>query len=272
MSYIQYTASDNIDFVDKLLANAVAEGWEVVRNTTTEKVLKIPAGGYVAIILNGMHLRFQAFRQYDPERVLIDQMGAMERDDYLPKLPLHNQPFLSWVNISERRICGLVRISNTYHSFYLGLLTPFAPTSHYPFPCFAGGTAVELWGDTNSALSYMYSRGGNAGARVQLPAGGWQDVNNASSSDFVWPFERSVARLGTALDGSYVLYPAMVVSGKLVEGMQEDQGMWLGYLEGIYAVSQVGLAAETIITVDSVDYLIVPNVFRGEQTYALRLN
>lgn len=273
MSYFQFTATDNIDFVDKLITHAIAEGWQVVRNTAAEKVLKIPAVGYVAIILNAMHLRFQAFRLYDPARVLQDQIGAIDNAERLPKLPLNDQPFLAWVSISDRRICGVVRISNTYHSFYLGLITPFAPTSSYPFPCFIGGTAAELWGDTsNDTNSYMYSRSGNFGARVQLPNGSWQYVNNESSSDFVWPFERGVSKLGAALDGSYVLYPAIAVSGALAQGDSENKGMWLGYLDGIYAVSQVGLISETIVTVDSTDYLIVPNVFRGDQTYAMRLN
>ncbi|AUZ58722.1 hypothetical protein PRJ_2119 [Pseudomonas sp. XWY-1] len=46
--------------------------------------------------------------------------------------------------------------------------------------------------------------------------------------------------------------------------------MWLGYLDGVFAIPQ-GRAAESIIAVDGVDYLVVPNISKSTETYGLRL-
>lgn len=70
-----------------------------------------------------------------------------------------------------------------------------------------------------------------------------------------------------------MLYQALVCgSGRVdaADSLNADDGKWLGYLDGVYAVSQ-GRAAGSVIEVDGVDYLIVPNVSKTSETYALRL-
>ncbi|MNN56784.1 hypothetical protein D3C81_1717340 [compost metagenome] len=89
---------------------------------------------------------------------------------------------------------------------------------------------------------------------------------------YVWPFDGGLANLGKTLGGEHVIYNAMIVSSTPSVGLAPDDGMWLGYLDGIFACSNVGASAESVITIDSIQYLLVPNVFRGSQYYAFRLN
>ncbi|KJZ67242.1 hypothetical protein [Pseudomonas fluorescens] len=290
MALYTFTATDQNDFVSKLLARAVGEGWTLVRDTAVEKVLKIPAVGYLALLIDGVNVEFQAFRLYDAARAIADQIGSLPTPVgglKLPRIPLHNQAFQVWLSVSERRLAGVCRISNTYHSFYAGLILPFAPTDQYPFPCYVGGSGdAELWSSTSSSASaYPFYGGQSRPGRVCLPGGGWQEVSRSDSGDsldfkpsylyeraYVWPFDGGLANLGKTLAGEHVIYNAMIVSSTPAAGLAPDDGMWLGYLDGIFACSNVGASAESVITIDSIQYLLVPNVFRGSQYYAFRLN
>lgn len=290
MAIHTFTATDQTDFVSKLLSHAVGEGWTLVRDNASEKVLKIPAVGYLALLIDGVNIEFQAFRLYDAGRAIRDQVGALPTPAgglQLPRVTLHNQPFFVWLSISERRLAGVCRISNTYHSFYAGLLLPFAPTDQYPFPCYVGGSGdADLWSSTiSSASAYPFYGGQSRPGRVCLPGGGWQQVSRSDAGDtldfhpsyvnelaYVWPFDGGIANLGKTLDGDHVIYNAMVVSSTPSVGLAPDDGMWLGYLDGIFGCSNVGASAESVIIIDSIQYLLVPNVFRGSQYYAFRLN
>lgn len=289
MALYTFTASNQTDFVTKLLANVVAEGWVIESDSATAKVLRVPAGGYVALLIDGVNVEMQAFRSFDPGRGIGDQIGAIKTPvgGYkLPRVPLHNQAFQVWLSVSERRLAGVCRISNSYHSFYLGLLLPFSNTESYPFPCFAGGSGdAELWSSTAvQACAYPWYGGTSRPSQVCLPGGGWQAVAKSGGSDtldfkptystdyaYTWPFDGGVGGLGKTLAGDHVIYNAMIVSGSPAVGEGTDDGLWLGYLDGIFACSNAGASAESIITIDSIQYLLVPNVFRGSQYYAFRL-
>lgn len=290
MALYTFTASNQTDFVTKLLANVRAEGWVVELDSVSAKVLRVPAGGYVALLIDGVNIEMQAFRAFDPGRGIGDQIGAIKTPvgGYkLPRLPLHNQSFQVWLSVSERRLAGVCRISNAYHSFYLGLLLPFANTESYPFPCFAGGSGdADVWSSTASTASgFPWYGGTSRPPRVCLPGGGWQAVAKNDSGDslnftpnygydlgYVWPFDGGVAGLGKTLAGDHVLYNAMVVSGSPATGEGVDDGIWCGYLDGVFAVSNVGASAESVITIGDDQYLLVPNIFRGSQYFALRLS
>lgn len=289
MALHTFTAASHTDFVTKLLAAAQSEGWVVESDLPVSKVLKIPAGGYVALLIDGVNVEFQAFRSFDPARGIGDQIGAIKTPTggyKLPRVPLHNQAFECWVSVSERRLAGVCRISNTYHSFYLGLLLPFANTDSYPFPCFAGGSGdAELWSSTDpQTCAYPWYGGTDRPSRVCLPGGGWQAIAKSGGSEtldftpvysddyaYTWPFDGGVGGLGKTLAGDHVLYNAMIVSGSPATGEGTDDGQWLGYLDGIFACSNSGSSAESTITIDSIPYLLIPNVFRGSQYYAFRL-
>jgi len=100
---------------------------------------------------------------------------------------------------------------------------------------------------------------------------------------YIFPFNARFRSLGPKVDGSHLLFPALVVSS-FFEGSASrdnapigsgeryaDDGQWLGYLDGVFVTDQ-GLAPGSILTVDAVDYLVIPNVDRASETYLLRLS
>ncbi|WP_017905311.1 hypothetical protein [Pseudomonas asplenii] len=280
--YQTIDAADHTSFLSNLLSFAETVGWTVVRNTSSEKILQIPSGGYVGLIVSGVNVEFQMFRVYDSTRAIADQLGviATSSSSLLPRLTLHNQAFKVWLTVSDRRICGVCRISNTYHSFYLGYLLPFAPTDVYQFPGFVGANGDgTTWSTTTDGVqSFVFGRTSGRPSRVCLPTASWQSVkmgsvgNYAIDFAYVWPFDNDISSLGKTIAGDHVLYPAFVVSSKLSAEATADDGIWLGYLDGIYAISNDGTTSETVVTVDGVNYLVIPNVFRASENFALRLS
>jgi len=131
------------------------------------------------------------------------------------------------------------------------------------------------------------SGGNQFSPKVCLPTGAWQVVggNSGGSSSFtnefpysysygfIHPFDGKFHRLRSKIDGSAVVYPSLVVSSGRssdTDVLNADDGVWLGYLDGVVAIPQ-GRAAESLIAVDGVDYLVVPNVSKATETYGLRL-
>jgi hypothetical protein len=111
--------------------------------------------------------------------------------------------------------------------------------------------------------------GGNSGGQASFTV----DFPYSYSFAYIHPFDNKFSRLRNKLDGSAVVYPSLVVSsGRVTEfdDLNSDDGRWLGYLDGVFCIPQ-GRAAESIITIDGEDYLVVPNVKKMTETYGLKL-
>lgn len=266
-----------------------SNGWSVVRDTSAEKVFGLPGGqGHVAFVIGAGVVEIQAFPVFDPEQPVAGQTGGFTYaySPFLPRFVLPIGEVKVWTLVNSRRLCGVIRSGSSYYSFYAGLILPFGSNKVYPFPCFIGGSG-ELGGSKQSAYPFM-SGGNQYCPKVCLPGGGWQIVggNSGGSSSFtnefpysysysfIHPFDGKFHRLRSKIDGDAVLYPCLVVSSGRMSDADElnaDDGMWLGYLDGVFAIPQ-GRAAESIIAVDGLDYLVVPNVSKSTETYGLRLS
>lgn len=266
-----------------------ASGWTVVRSSSSEKVFALPGGtGFVAFVLSAGVVEVQAFKAFDPAKSANAQAGAFSYayTPFLPRFVLPSGAVKVWTVVSSRRLCGVIKSGSAYYSFYAGLLLPFGPSGVYGFPCFIGGSG-EIGGSKESAYPFM-SGGNQYSPKVCLPSGAWQIVGGNSgggssftidfpysySYAFIHPFDGKFHRLRSKIDGGAVVFPALVVSsGRATDAdsLNADDGAWLGYLEGIVAVPQ-GRAAESLITVDGLDYLVVPNVGKASETYGLRLS
>jgi hypothetical protein len=265
-----------------------SNGWVVVRNTPSEKVFQLPNfAGFVAFIVTGDIVEIQAFKIFETNKTANAQAGAYSYA-YTPFLPRFRTPSGSvkvWTLVNSRRICGVIKSGSTYYSFYAGMILPFGSNRAYGFPMFIGGSG-ELGQSKESAYPFM-SGGNQYSPKVYLPSNSWQIVGGNSGGQtsftvdfpysysfaYIHPFDNKFSRLRNKLDGSAVVYPSLVVSsGRVTEfdDLNSDDGRWLGYLDGVFCIPQ-GRAAESIITVDGEDYLIVPNVKRLTETYGLRL-
>lgn len=265
-----------------------SNGWAVVRDTSSEKVFGLPgSAGFVAFVIGAGVVEIQAFKDFDPDQPVSAQVGGFSYaySPFLPRFVLPAGPVKVWTLVNSRRLCGVIKSGTSYYSFYAGLILPFGSNRVYPFPCFIGGSG-ELGGSKESAYPFM-SGGNQFCPKVCLPSGAWQIVggNSGGSSSFtnefpysysysfVHPFDGKFHRLRSRIDGSAVVYPALVVSSGRssdTDTLNADDGKWLGYLDGVSAIPQ-GRVAESLIEIDGMDYLVVPNVSKASETYGLRL-
>lgn len=277
------------DWLSSLCADILpSNGWSVVRDTSSEKVFGLPgAAGFVAFVIGAGVIEVQAFPVFDPDQPVSVQVGGVSYaySPFLPRFVLPAGEVKVWTLVNSRRFCGVIKAGSAYYSFYAGLILPFGSDRVYRFPCFIGGSG-ELGGSKESAYPFM-SGGNQYCPKVCLPTGAWQIVggNSGGSSSFtnefpysysysfIHPFDGKYHRLRPKIDGSAVVYPSLVVSSGRASDtdvLNADDGMWLGYLDGVFAIPQ-GRAADSLISVDGVDYLVVPNVSKATETYGLRL-
>jgi hypothetical protein len=268
-----------------------SKGWVCVRDLEGEKVFELPHGlGFVAFLVAGDVVRVSGFPVFDSSKSVEGQAGA-----YVSSLPRFVVPAGAvdcWTVVGDRRVAGVVRSGSVYYSFYAGLIECFGSTRQYPFPCFLGGS-----GDVDGLYKSAYPfHGGGAlhCPKVCCPDGSWQlvggqSVVSYSSFDasqhvsYVFPFNARFRSLGPKVDGSHLLFPALVVSSYFDGSASRDNapigsgeryaddGQWLGYLEGVFVTTQ-GLPPGSMLAVEGVDYLVVPNVDRASETYLLRLS
>lgn len=283
------TYASGADWLTSLCTDLLpSNGWAVVRDTSSEKVFGLPGGaGFVAFVIGDGVVEVQAFKDFDPDEPVALQAGGFSYaySPFLPRFVLPAGEVRVWTLVNSRRLCGVIKSGTSYYSYYAGLILPFGSNHAYPFPCFIGGSG-ELGGSKESAYPFM-SGGNQFSPKVCLPTGAWQIVggNSGGSSSFTTefpysysygfthPFDGKFHRLRSKIDGGAVVYPCLVVSsGRMsdADGLNSDDGQWLGYLDGVYAIPQ-GRVAESLIEIDGMDYLVVPNVSKASETYGLRL-
>jgi hypothetical protein len=182
-----------------------------------------------------------------------------------------------WIVANGQRVIVVVKVSTTYHAFYLGKILPYGTPTQYPYPVYVGGESLTnvRWSDTGHGFRHFVDPGSTASATASgsyliYPDGAWQYFQNwynSSGTEFpsgtgraVWPnFGLSggarLRELRDNIDGSYTLLPNILHSSTPSIGV-------LGELDGVQWVSGFGNAAENIITVGGQDYLVVQNIFR----------
>ena len=284
------TYATGAEWLSSLCADILpSNGWSVVRDTSSEKVFGLPGDqGFVAFVISAGVVEVQAFQVFDPDQPVASQAGGFSYaySPFLPRFVLPGGSVKVWTLVNSRRLCGVIKSGASYYSFYAGLILPFGSNKVYSFPCFIGGSG-ELGGAKESAYPFM-SGGNQFSPKVCLPTGAWQIVggNSGGSSSFtsefpysysysfIHPFDGKYHRLRSKIDGGAVVYPCLVVSSGRSsdnDALNADDGHWLGYLDGVFAIPQ-GRAAESVIDVDGTYYLVVPNVAKAKETYGLRLS
>ena len=290
MAYLHSTYASGADYLLALAASILpSNNWVVVKNSASEKVFRLPYGqGYIAFIVTGDICEIQSFTAYNPAvsaKLQVDGYNS----PYTPFLPRFRVPAGAvevWTVVNSRRVAAVIKSGGAWYSMYAGLMLPFGSNKVYSFPCFIGGSG-EVGNSTYESAYPFFSGGQSYCPKVVLPDGRWQMVggNSGGTSSFysfsysyaysyIWPFDGKFQRLGNKLDGSVMLYQALVCSSGRVDAadsLNSDDGKWLGLLDGVFAVSQ-GRAAGSIFQVDGVDYLVVPNISKASETYALRLS
>jgi hypothetical protein len=188
-----------------------------------------------------------------------------------------------WIVANGQRFIVVAKVSTTYHSIYFGKILPYYTPSEYAYPVYLGGettTITERWSSTSQNYR-SFTQPGLNGAWFYKPEGVWQTLVNGENSsgnliyrsaNSVWPHHEStdrsnyIAKMQANIDGSYSLLPCVIMA-------TSPTNLVAGELDGAFIVSGFNNAAENIITIDGVQYLVVQNIFRTaiDNYWALRL-
>lgn len=183
-----------------------------------------------------------------------------------------------WFIANGRRFMVVVRVTTVFQSAYAGFILPYHLPTTWAYPLFIGGCSrVSTWRYSvvnHGQHSAFFNPGGESNippaldscsAAIRLPDGQWiglankyhsgneQDIgyNNVAP----WSHVLGLPLLRDGLDGQYKLIPAEIA-------ILSPYPANLGALEGVWYVPGFGTASENTVTVDSVDHLIVQNVYR----------
>jgi len=168
-----------------------------------------------------------------------------------------------WFIGSGRRLIMVAKVSTVYQILYLGLALPYATPGQYPYPLVVAGCgAVQArrWSDTaagHSAFFHPQTDSGGSALRMRQPDGSWPYSYEGG------PFRLTPDRQGTDL--TYWLREGPGDGRPLraqVLATSSPARNVLGELDGIFQVPGFGAAAEDIVEIDGVDYLMVQNVHR----------
>lgn len=221
-----------------------------------------------------------SFDGFNPSAPFIQQAGV-HRQLYLP---LWDDPIAYWFIADGRRLVVIAKLGSQYEVAYLGLLDGYFTPLQAPYPMALGGSLAvgtnPLWNDTvfrhsngtlqHSAFSHS-DRGVVSGIyNLQLRSrnldGSWSGYeakqNDAiasaplSSENQIWPFRSGLTLLDQNIDGGSTLWPLM---------LNHSAPNTVGQLSGVFAVSGQGLAAETLIRIGAIDYIVIPNIFRTDR-------
>jgi hypothetical protein len=291
MAYVEGTASSYTDLLDKLRtfltsnSDLVSAGrqWQQLRWSNNELILRAPGlDGNQQIHVGVRALAFPSLDVYN-----FGLIGAMS---YNAALAFTGQPGTSpedyvslwndvipyWFVANGQRCVVVAKVSTRYIPFYLGNGLPYALSGDYPAPIYVGGCTnvqTDRWSSNDFAFR-AFADPGN-GCHVLAPSGAWQQVRNfyniGSTSEYednavcVWPYagmstgSTAVLRsLRNNADGTYTPMPL------IVQGLLPSPEIYME-LDGCYYVSGFNNAAETIITIDGVQHLVVPNIFRSDR-------
>lgn len=197
-----------------------------------------------------------------------------------------------WFIGNGRRAMIVAKVSTVYQVMHMGFITPYASPNEYPYPHFVGGTwgstSTTRWSESGPLHRGFFSAGntgetaGSSGAKLRVPDGSWVNFQNyistntdiaSSGGPRIWPHSMwagssTAFAQGLRFSGTgYALYPCI---------LWRDGGSHalFGEIEGVFAVSGFANAAENLINISGVDYLVVPSIFRStpEQYAAFRLS
>ncbi|UZX36740.1 hypothetical protein [Pseudomonas sp. B111] len=257
---------------------ASANGWTVLRYDTApaNRELILKGVGYTGEeeIFVGFrtyqdagadyyNLLAAVFTGYVPGNTFDSQPGAR-----LSGVPAHNNRIDYWLTLNPQRIALAMKVGTpVYESAYVGKCLPYGRPSQYPYPVVCGGmlsgAAVARFSDT---VHSGYFKGVTAAMALR------SNDNWLQPSCYPWGNTYIAGTGGSATQtnlrdtgGNYQLLP--------VELHDNTANLW-GALDGIYYISGFDNAVENTLTIGSVDYVVIQDVWRTGHTdyYALRMD
>lgn len=175
---------------------------------------------------------------------------------------LRNNTIKYWFIANGRRIIVITKVDTRYCGMYVGLYIPYVRPSLFPYPYAIGGCNNNntKYTDNSANNSFGWMPNGTESNMWLLDNSlSWRGIFSDQDTYAIYPYRSIVAVPQTpyyALDGTtYPLYPCVL-------GSSVDSANY-GELDGVFWVPGIGQAAESIITIGSAQYLVIPNIFRS---------
>lgn len=277
------------------LANYV---WQAPGNDGVSQIF-VGAAAFQNAGASWYNWRLDGFTAFDANASWFSQPGSISVvDPFGPILPLSNSSTGYWFVVNGRRVLIQTKCSSVYGSAYLGLLQPYASPGQWPLPLFVGGA---LWFEDEPVFTSTLWQVGTAhskhtcyplsfiplmtstsdipkssSARLRKPDGSWlgfvgrsdtYDIkDDARTPASLWPYAYGFLNQKADLDGSYPLYPIL-----LLERVPDNI---YGQFDGVSAVPGTGLSAEAAITIGIQNWVAFPDATRssGGDFFAVRLD
>jgi hypothetical protein len=286
------TAADHVDLFDRLIAflqnGSAGPAWDLLRLNSAGNSALFVAPGLSGLeqIHVGMSwheddssdtfaLGFWMFRDYN------EDLGDLEQPGHsgVSYLPVWDTATPYWFVANAQRLIVTAKVSTVYTAAHAGKILPYGSPSEYPQPYYLGApstSATQRWSTTFENFRDFFDPG--QACRLSLPTSVWWPVQNftdvagseslLSSSIYVHPYSQTprYQEQRENVDGSYSIFPTIVWGNSPANDVY-------GELDGVYAVTGFGSAAENLIEIDGVDYLVVQNVHRTQRWHysAIRL-
>lgn len=276
-------ATDHADFLAKLVTFATANGWTELENTSDKVVLQGEGSGsdeifvaiqkYANVGADCFGLRLNGYTGYQSGYTFLNQSGAIQTSEVTGygaiAVPLWDTTIPYWFVVSGRRIIAVAKVGTTFQMLYLGFYLPFASPNQYPYPLAVGGSFIGnvanpeprysgTGGQYSMPFTNIHVAGGVGSMFARLPGGIWYSAANAIDRG-MFPYNQpDIGFQRQGLDDEPILTPIEIQHYTTATVHNR-----LGEVDGLYHVSGFGLSAEDIITIDSDDYLVIPNVYRS---------
>jgi len=271
-NYSDLAAKLNTFLTSNAALIAAGQAWTNLRATSTEHIWRAPGLSGTEQIYVGVRRYFDTvgdyynwevagFTGFVTENAWTAQPGKNTNGIYLP---LWNNSIPYWFIANGQRAVVVAKVGTTYHLGYLGKFLPYATPGQYPYPLLvAGMNNTSTWRYSNAGNTHIVRALDECG-QMYTPGGGWFYVNNSITNDTYlnsWPcdslgnYSSAMSKVAAFTSGDVTLLPVILNSGTYVAGIMNV----FGELDGVYWCPGVSAAAESIITIDTVDYLVIQN-------------
>jgi hypothetical protein len=282
MAYIASSASNFQDLIDKVKANLVANGWLNLLDSVVSSSRELYFKNSVTDVIIGFkevssspdyfNLLLNSCSSYSGSFDWFNQIGSIPHfpnntassGNAMPVLACLNTPMNYWAFIDNDRLILVVKCNTSYNSCYLGKFEQYGSPNQYPKPIFVGGHAKNstmlnsYTGFENECFIYENAeKKNNCGARLRKYDSTWLSIGNSSlqlDTGFgaIYPTSSLGIENNYTTDGTYDVEPLILYTDTSAAGE----------LKNIFWLAGRGLSAESEITIDSVNYIIFPNIFR----------
>lgn len=189
-------------------------------------------------------------------------------------------PIDYWIVANGQRCIVVCRVGTVWTAFHIGKILPYASPSEYPYPFFLAGTNNDVTAQISDVAGHRTFQCGARGSQyIFLNTNDWSEVGmwDNGSETSVNAAESYVIQTANPWFGSSNPYATFAGSKANPDGTvnlmpleiitTRSPGATLGQIEGAYwcsGLDQNGsvIPSGSIITISSVQYLIIPNIFR----------